>query len=143
MAVTAPNYQSNDGRPSSWSASIDELTSGYIDGIRKIFIISAGNNNINNEIEYPDSNYTSIVQNPGQSWNALTVGAFTDLHEPYDTYFPLAPKGGLSPFSTTSYVWDKSKWPVKPEVVLEGGNMVVDNFGAWSDENHSYSYNFS
>jgi len=137
MAVTAPNYQSDDGRPSSWSASIDELTSGYIDDIRKLFIISAGNNEISNESEYPDSNYTSIVQNPGQSWNALTVGAYTDLHEPYGTYLPLAPKGGLSPYSTTSYAWDKSKWPIKPDVVLEGGNMVVDSFGTWSDENHS------
>lgn len=98
MAVTAPNYQSEDGRPSSWSASIDELTSGYIDDIKKLFVISAGNNDISNEAEYPDSNYTSIVQNPGQSWNALTVGAYTDLHAPYDNYKPLAPKGGLSPF---------------------------------------------
>ncbi|NMM52279.1 S8 family peptidase [Paenibacillus aquistagni] len=137
MAVTAPNYQSDDGRPSSWSASIDELTSGYIDDIRKLFIISAGNNEVSSKDEYPDSNYTSIVQNPGQSWNALTVGAYTDLHSPYDAYSPLAPKGGLSPYSTSSYVWDKGKWPVKPDVVLEGGNMVVDNYGTWSDENHS------
>jgi len=137
MAVTAPNYQTNDGRPSSWSAAIDELTSGYIDEIYKLFIVSAGNNDINNRDEYPDSNYTSVVENPGQSWNALTIGAYTELYEPYKAYTPLAPKGGLSPYSTTSYTWDKNKWPIKPEIVLEGGNKVVDNYGAWSDVKHS------
>jgi hypothetical protein len=137
MAVTAPNYQTGDGRPSSWSAAIDELTSGYIDEIHKLFIISAGNNIITNKEQYPDSNYTSVVQNPGQSWNALTVGAYTNIHEPYDNYTPLAPRGGLSPYSTTSYVWDKNKWPIKPEIVLEGGNMVIDSYGVWSDTNHS------
>lgn len=137
MAITAPNYQTDDGRPSSWSASIDELTSGYIDDIHKIFVVSAGNNIVERSEEYPDSNYTSVVQNPGQSWNALTVGAYTDLYQPYETYMPLAPKGGLSPHSTTSFSWDKNKWPIKPEVVLEGGNLIVDTHGAWSDVNHS------
>jgi hypothetical protein len=137
MAITAPKYQTDDGRPSSWSASVDELTSGYIDQIQKIFLVSAGNNFIGNHEEYPSSNYTSVVQNPGQAWNALTVGAFTNLHENYDTYTPVAPKGGLSPFSTTSFVWDKNRWPIKPEIVLEGGNMVFDTHGAYSDTNHS------
>jgi uncharacterized protein YrzB (UPF0473 family) len=137
MAVTAPNYQTSDGRPSSWSAAIDELTSGYMDEIKKLFIVSAGNNEISNKDEYPDSLYTSVVQNPGQSWNALTVGAYTDLYLPYDNYEPLAPRGGISPFSTTSYVWDRNKWPIKPDIVLEGGNKVVDNYGAFSDVNHS------
>lgn len=137
MAVSAPNYQTSDGRPSSWSAAIDELTSGYIDGIKKLFIVSAGNNSITSKDQYPDSIYSSVVQNPGQSWNALTVGAYTDLYAPCDKYTPLAPKGSISPYSTTSYVWDKNKWPIKPEIVLEGGNMVVDNYGVWSHESHS------
>ncbi|WP_240415758.1 S8 family peptidase [Paenibacillus periandrae] len=137
MAITAPNYQTDDGRPSSWSASIDELVSGYIDDIQKVFIVSAGNNSIEHKEDYPDSNYTSVVQNPGQSWNALTVGAYTDLYLPYESYMPLAPKGGLSPHSTTSFSWDKNKWPIKPEIVLEGGNLVFDTHGAWSDVNHS------
>ncbi|WP_068784135.1 S8 family peptidase [Paenibacillus phocaensis] len=137
MAVTAPNYQTGDGRPSSWSAAIDELTSGYIDEIYKLILISAGNNHIKHMDQYPDSNYTSVVENPGQSWNALTVGAYTDKFAPYSNYTPLAPKGGLSPYSTTSFTWDKNKWPIKPEIVLEGGNMVIDTYGVWSDTNHS------
>ncbi|MEK4455247.1 S8 family peptidase [Paenibacillus sp. FSL L8-0506] len=137
MAVTAPNYQTDDGRPSSWSASIDELVSGYIDDIQKVFIVSAGNNSVERKDDYPESNYTSVVQNPGQSWNALTVGAYTDLYQPDEMYTPLAPKGGLSPHSTTSFSWDKNKWPIKPEIVLEGGNLVFDNHGTWSDVNHS------
>lgn len=137
MAVTAPNYQTGDGRPSSWSAAIDELTSGYIDEIYKLFLVSAGNNHITHKDQYPESNYTSVVENPGQSWNALTVGAYTDKFVPSSKYTPLAPKGGLSPYSTTSYVWDKNKWPIKPEIVLEGGNMVIDTYGVWSDTDHS------
>ncbi|MBD8497983.1 S8 family peptidase [Paenibacillus arenosi] len=137
MAVTAPNYQTDDGRPSSWSASLDRITSGSIDGTHKVFLVSAGNNFINHKDEYPDSNYTSVVQNPGQSWNSLTVGAYTDLYNPYKTYTPLAPKGGLSPHSTTSFSWDKNKWPIKPEIVLEGGNLIVDKYGAYSDTDHS------
>ncbi|MBF0488153.1 MAG: S8 family serine peptidase [Nitrospirae bacterium] len=31
---------------------------------------------------------------------------------------------GLSPFSTTSLSWIWRKWPIKPEVVFEGGNVA-------------------
>ena len=36
---------------------------------------------------------------------------------------PLAAAGGLSPFSTTSLVWQK-QWPLKPDLVFEGGNLA-------------------
>ena len=67
------------------------------------------------------------------SITVLTVGAFTDLvriTEP-DTrdYRPVAPRGGLSPFSTTSLTWRKD-WPLKPDVVLEGGNAAKDLLSA-------------
>lgn len=34
----------------------------------------------------------------------------------------------MSPFSTTSSIWE-DKWPVKPDVVFEGGNIAVDSNG--------------
>ena len=36
----------------------------------------------------------------------------------------VAKKFELSPHSTTSYSWD-SNWPIKPEVVFEGGNLIL------------------
>ena len=58
----------------------------------------------------------------------MTVGAFTNkarLTEPdLEEYKPVAPAEGLSPFSTTSLVWEGRKWPVKPDIVLEGGNVA-------------------
>lgn len=139
MAITAPKYQTNDGRPSSWSAAIDEITSGYVDEDRKLFILSAGNIMDNNEWSiYPDSNMTHSIQNPGQSWNALTVGAYTNLSEirtqGNKNAEVVAPRGGLSPYSSTSITWGKG-WPVKPEIVLEGGNVLRDRFGCvWDGE---------
>jgi hypothetical protein len=128
MAVTSPEDRDR-GRPSSWSAMIDSLTSGYQDDKKRLIIISAGNvEESHNWLLYPQSNITDEVHNPGQSWNALTIGSFTDkvhLHDPtLAGYTPIALAGGLSPFSTTSSIWEGRKWPIKPEVVFEGGNAA-------------------
>lgn len=138
MAVTAPIYETGDGSPSSWSASIDELTSGYIDGMKKLFVVSAGNVDDRNDwANYPDSNIVSTVQNPGQSWNAITVGSYTEIctvnPEQYGEVSVLAKPGELSPYSSTSVIWD-NKWPIKPEIVLEGGNVIKDSFGCYGGE---------
>jgi len=57
------------------------------------------------------------------------VGAFTSKIQIQDTmlqnYRPVADKGELSPFSTTSLLWPKRKWPLKPEVVFEGGDVAI------------------
>lgn len=127
MAVTAKDGR-DKGRPSSWSAAIDKLTSGYDDDIRRLFIVSAGNVKEQQEwADYPKSNLRCSVCDPGQSWNALTVGAYTEkaiLSDPdLQGYTPRAQPGELSPFSSTSHGWD-GKWPVKPDIVLEGGNVA-------------------
>jgi len=53
------------------------------------------------------------------------------LHSESDAsaYDPIAPSGGLSPFSTTSLTW-QPHWPLKPDVVLEGGNAAKDGLSA-------------
>ena len=127
LAVTSTDDR-DQGRPSSWSAMIDELSSGYSDGTRRLFIVCAGNTYGSDEFRnYPASNITNEVHDPGQSWNALTVGAFTEKTRIVDPtlrgYTPIAPSGGLSPFSTTSTTWER-KWPLKPDVVFEGGNVA-------------------
>ena len=136
MAITARNNRDR-GRPSAWSAAIDSLAAD-VDGTNpRLMIVSAGNiKDPNAWSHYPDSNDTDGVHDPAQAWNALTIGAYTDLvriTEP-DTndYEPVAPKGGLSPFSTTSLTW-QAHWPLKPDIVLEGGNAAKDSLSAvWS-----------
>lgn len=139
MAVTTEDGRDR-GRPSSWSAAIDQYTSGYDDGNRCLMIVSAGN--IADQFDwanYPDSNITSSIHDPGQAWNALTVGAYTQkavLSDPdFDGYFPLAQPDQLSPFSSTSCTWE-SKWPIKPDIVMEGGNLAKgpDDFISESDD---------
>lgn len=77
---------------------------------------------------YPNYNINAEVEDPGQAWNAITVGAYTEKtfisDENYQGVSPEAPKGGLSPYSTTSCLWDKSI--IKPEILMEGGNAIRD-----------------
>jgi len=128
MAVTSMEDRDR-GRPSSWSAMMDNLASGYEDNIHRLFVISAGNVDDQNDWHnYPHSNLTNEIHDPGQAWNALTVGAFTAkviIDDPtLDDFTPIAPDGGLSPYSTTSTTWPARKWPIKPELLLEGGNVA-------------------
>jgi len=128
MAVTTTDFRDR-GQPSEWSAAIDSLTSGADDDHRRLVIISAGNTDPAERHQYPDSNLTDGIHDPGQSWNALTVGAFTEkIHiDPavFPDWTPIAPTGDLSPSSTTSVIWERP-WPLKPDIVLEGGNMGFD-----------------
>jgi hypothetical protein len=135
MAVTAKDARDR-GRPSAWSATIDRLAVDYDNQgeTPRLFVISAGNiDDPNAWAESPASNSTDSIHDPGQAWNALTVGASTELihiSEPdTDDYNPIAPSGGLSPFSTTSQTWE-GHWPLKPDVVFEGGNAAKDAIGA-------------
>lgn len=130
MAVTSTDSRDR-GQPSSWSAAVDNIAAGVtVDGKKHLFVISAGNTNSEDHIHYPNSNLTDGIHDPGQSWNALTIGAYTDKVEITDDdfagYTPLAAAGDLAPASTTSLIWQKNKWPIKPEVVFEGGNAAID-----------------
>lgn len=132
MAVTAPYYNTKDGSPSSWSAAIDSITSAAEDeGDKRLFFISAGNVYPNEltSVDYPDSSVLHAVESPGQSWNAITVGAYSKdivITDPsFKGYSPVADVGELSPYSSTSQTWS-SKWPIKPEILLDGGNMATN-----------------
>lgn len=135
MAVTARDNRDR-GRPSAWSAAIDRLAAdaeGY-GATPRLFVVSAGNvSDPNAWAESPESNGSDGIHDPGQSWNALTVGAATHLVQITEPgtghYQPVAPVGGLSPFTTTSLTW-QAQWPLKPDVVFEGGNAAKDALGA-------------
>lgn len=128
MAVTSMEkiYR---GRPTSWSSAIDQLAFGEIEDQKRLIIISAGN--IRDDLDYqnyPNSNVSISVEDPAQAWNALTIGAITEkiiITDPaYNGHSPIANIGELSPYSSTSTTWEHRKWPLKPDIVLEGGNIL-------------------
>ena len=69
------------------------------------------------------------MQDPAHAWNALTVGAFTERavieNAEHAGWTPVANSGDLSPFSCTG-VTLAARWPNKPDVVFEGGNVATD-----------------
>lgn len=132
MAVAASDKRDR-GRPSSWSGAIDQITSGADSNEKCLFILCAGNSeDLKLATNYPESQITDSIHDPAQAWNALTVGAYTQLYhirdKSLDGFLPIAQPGSISPFTTTSFVWD-NRWPIKPEIVMEGGNMAHNNEG--------------
>lgn len=137
LAVTSEETRA-EGKPTSWSAAIDQLAAGVNDGTNRLILVSGGNVSDSADwLNYPDSNRTSSIHDPGQSWNALTVGACTEKtqisSQGWGGYSPIASSGGLSPFSTTSLTWPHGKWPIKPDVVFEGGNAAKSGNGSVVD----------
>ena len=117
------------GRPSSWSASLDNLAYGN-GADQRLIVVSAGN--IREALpaaDYLNRNDVSPIESPAQAWNALTVGACTEkcniTSAMYNGWQPMGAAGDLSPRSRTSVSWQQD-WPIKPDVVLEGGNLGLD-----------------
>ena len=144
LAVTATDERDR-GQPTSWSAAVDALASGrtfdpathgliYLDqaedAARRLFILSAGNVAPDRiDANHLDRSDVEAIHDPAQAWNALTVGASTEKAVISDTawngWSPIAAAGDLSPWSTTSVTF-QDRWPIKPEVVLEGGNVAIN-----------------
>ena len=143
MAVTAPDSPdfTEFGKPTAWSAALDSHTSGAMDDddTKRIVCVSGGNVWMQNRSEYPAKNELTSLEDPAQSWNALTVAASTAMDVVTDhngDIVPdavcIAPRGGLSPHSATSCLWTSKEsrhWPLKPDVVFEGGNVAADANG--------------
>lgn len=137
MAITSLD-QRDRGRPSAWSAAVDELACDVL-GERqnpRLLIVSAGNADKNEAIRYPHSVTTDTIHDPAQAWNALCVGAYTQkttMDPPNPALRPIAAADSLSPYSTTSGTWNNSAWPLKPDVVFEGGNLATDGQYAYTE----------
>jgi hypothetical protein len=144
------------GQPSSWSAAVDALAAGL--GIEvtdagmvflneaeeasyRLFLLAAGNVRTL-EDDYLARSDVEPVEDPGQAWNAVTVGGYTDLdtiapdEAGFDGWTPIADHGDLSPHSRTSVAFDRA-WPLKPDVVCEAGNIARSPGGTDHDTPYS------
>lgn len=139
------------GEPTLWSATIDALAVGtdvLRDGAQlqllstpapdaaRLVVVSAGNVR-SFTADHLATSDTTMVDDPGQAWNALTVGAHTELtrppsHPDYAGWNTVALPGELSPHSRTSLLFDR-KWPLKPDLCMEGGNVLTDGASMFED----------
>jgi hypothetical protein len=106
------------------------LCSGFDDDFQRLIFVAAGNTPEDDRHHYPHSNMGDFgIHDPGQAWNAITVGAYTEKGDIDPTKYPgwstIAQVGDLSPCSSTSMTWQRP-WPTKPDIVFEGGNMAID-----------------
>jgi len=125
--------QTNLGLPTSQSALIDKHTFGT-NGKSKLMIVPTGNRQEGLgeiKLDYLDAVDNYQAEEPAQSWNALTVGGYTELTSVSDPNFRgaqiLADRGELSANSKVSTLWDQKKWPIKPDIVMESGNYISLN----------------
>jgi hypothetical protein len=119
--------------PTLWSHAVDQLAFGMGQG--RLIVVSAGNARDSQWLalaeQYPQLQLSEKIHEPAQATNALTVGAFTERiqlpHGPsYAEYRVVATqKGGISPFTSTGPAGNN--WPIKPEIVMEGGNLAVSD----------------
>ncbi|WP_248769477.1 S8 family peptidase [Pseudomonas sp. MWU12-2345] len=141
MAVS--NDDVSGERPTTWSSAIDQICSGSmlgdfndkgLPGPRRLFILSAGNIP-DSDLPLDESELGEFpIEDPGQAWNALAVGGFTDktdLHDApgYEGWSALAQVGDHSPYSRPSIDWEHSRSPMKPEIVFEAGNKALSPDG--------------
>ncbi|MDO5500924.1 MAG: S8 family peptidase, partial [Propionibacteriaceae bacterium] len=141
------------GEPTLWSASLDALAVGT-DAVRdgddlrlltapdpdsaRLILVAAGNVTSYQADHHTESD-TTPVADPGQAWNAITVGAFTNLTEvpadpSYRGWSAQAGEGELSPHSRTSLMFNQRRWPIKPDICMEGGNVITDGGDGFEDK---------
>jgi hypothetical protein len=133
LATSTDDDSPHHGRPTSWSAELDQLSYGSDPDSRgqRLFCVAAGNIRQPNPLvhaDYLNWNDLQEIESPAHAWNVLTVGGFTKLTEITDPTRPgwvsFATGGDLCPSACTA-LWNDT-WPIKPDVVLEAGNLGVD-----------------
>ncbi|MGW4809514.1 S8 family peptidase [Kitasatospora sp. NPDC004272] len=166
-APSTPERNGTNGLASLPSATLDTLAAGtdlavYSDRIElvgppepaasRLIVVSAGNVRDHRiaDLRQDDGSLhhlgqcdLSRIEDPAHAWNVLTVGAYTELdqppkHQDFADYRALAAAGELSPFSRTSVTWPANT-PIKPDIVLEGGNLLVDGSGTLIDQHEVVS----
>lgn len=127
-------------RPSSWSGAIDQIAAGSMlgdvgEGVpaaetpKRLVIAPTGN--VTGGM-LADVMPLKPLEDPSQSWNALTIGGITtkDLHSDGPPRLtPIVAANNRSPFSRGSDAMPNDLTPIKPEVLFEAGNMLADPGG--------------
>lgn len=127
ISLGADNTAQGRTDRTAWSIATDVL--GWNGGGGRLLVVAAGNADpITDRRNYPAVNLgPPHLQQPGQAWNVLTVGGYTDLdqlttqdrEQGYPA--PLASAGSLSPHSRTAAGGAR---PLKPDLVMEAGNTA-------------------
>jgi len=117
--------------PTLWSHAVEQIA--FNTGHGRLLIVSAGNARTSQFIalaqQYPELQLSEKIHQPAQAANALTVGAFTErISMPpgpeYAEGQPVARNaGGISPYTSAGMVG--ADWPLKPDIVMEGGNFAL------------------
>ena len=138
VAVSTTDFPSS--QPSSWSGAVDQIAAGSMvgdaaEGIpasekpKRLMLVATGN---------MQGGMLDVVkkcqplEDPAQSWNALSIGGFTRKEEepaPPPALTPVVLANNRSPFSRGSNSLPDDLTPLKPEVLFEAGNMMSDNTG--------------
>lgn len=127
-------------RPSTWSGAIDQIAAGAMpgdavdeisasDAPKRLVLVATGN--VFGGMK-EDVVALQPLEDPSQSWNALTIGGFTRKEQvpaPPPALEPVVPANHRSPFSRGSQSLPDDLTPIKPEVLFEAGNMVSDASG--------------
>lgn len=127
-------------RPSSWSGALDQVSAGampgdVVDGVpasaraKRLVLVATGNVSGG---KMADVLLSQPLEDPAQSWNALTIGGFTRKEQPPappPIFQPVVPANHRSPFSRGSNSLPVDLTPIKPEVLFEAGNMLSDRRG--------------
>lgn len=144
LATSATDFPPS--RPSSWSGALDQIAAGSMpgdgadgtaaaDGPKRLVVVATGNVQGGMMI---DVMLSQPLEDPSQSWNALTIGGFTRKElapAPPPALEPVVPANCRSPFSRGSQTLPDDLTPIKPEVLFEAGNMLSDDMGfcAWHE----------
>jgi hypothetical protein len=114
---------------SSWSAKLDAITFGR-DEVQRFMAVAAGNVEArSSQRTIPPATTPCRSKTRPKPGDVLTVGAFTERTVITDPAFAgwsaLGLAGDIMPRSRTSVSWHR-EWPLKPDVVFEGGNIGHD-----------------
>jgi hypothetical protein len=142
LAVSALDFPSS--RPSSWSGALDQIAAGAMPGDsgdelpacerpKRLLLVATGNVAGGMKAEVLPS---QSLEDPSQSWNALSIGGYTRKEQPPmppPNLTPAVPANHRSPFSKGSQSLPADLTPIKPEVLFEAGNMLADemDFCSW------------
>ncbi len=142
LAITT-NPDGSEGMPSAYSTKLDEI----IFQNKALFLVSVGNcepqsvSGSFSKDDYLQYQKAACIKNPSQSWNILSVGAYTEKTDcsnlRSDGVSPVSEAFDISPHSRFSMLnYDYDNFPIKPEVLFEGGNKVVDSNNRISNDFH-------